>query len=279
MENNDSQTKEKITYESTPELLELAAAGKDITVRDDQTEFSIIRDAAIICRKKGTSFRLIDTGTFERAQLEWIIEAGADLYVSDKTGREYQELDFLHRTSYNSKRNIAMFLENIPEEKTDQKTYSSSEIFLLGESGIYFHVSNQRKKFPFDFLKELAFKCRQGGSWLVYYHHGLLDPDITSIAENAGWIHISDQNREDGDDLIFIKDLIRVAQSNGSNLIFHLEKGLPYVFLEEIIQAGAVVLFKIPPVEYKSSLKILEKKASRKVLDPRTYYLNTTLMP
>ena len=279
MVNNNSQVKEKKAAVNISGLLETAAAGKDIIVRDDQEEFTTINDAARICRKKGTSFRMIDTGIFDRAQLEWIIEAGADIYTSDKTGREFQELDFLSRTSLSVHNHIAMFLENIPEEEKKSEAYSLSEIFFLGESGIYFHVSNQMKNFPFDFLEELAFRCRQGESWLVFYHHGPLDPALTSIAEKGGWIHISDQNRENGNDILFIKDLINIARSNGSNVIMHLEKGLPSDLLEEIMQAGAFVLFKIPPIDYRSPLRQLEKLAKRKSLDPRTYYLHTTLTP
>lgn len=279
MVNNNSQEKEKISVENISDRLEAATAEKNIIVRDDQENFTVIRDAARICRKRGTSFRMIDTGIFDRAQLEWIIEAGADIYTSDKTGREFQELDFLSRTSLSVNNHMAMFLENIPEEEKKSGPYSPSEIFLLGESGIYFHVSNQMKKFPFDFLGELAFRCRRGGSWLVYYHHGPLDLAIISIAEKGGWIHISDQNRENENDILFIKELINTARSNDSNLILHLEKGLPIDFLEEIMQAGAVVLFKIAPTDYRSPLRKLEKLAKRKSLDPRTYYLHTTLIP
>jgi hypothetical protein len=62
-------------------------------------------------------------------------------------------------------------------------------------------------------------------------------------------------------------------------LILHLEKELPYVSLKEILEAGAVVLFKTPPIDYRSPLRKLEKMAKRKHLDPRTYYLHTAVMP
>jgi hypothetical protein len=279
MVNNNSRIKEKIAIDNISGLLEKAAAGKNIIVRDDQEEFTIIRDAARICRKKGKRFWMIDTGIFDLAQLEWIIEAGADIYTSNKTGREFQEMDFLSLTSRDVNNYIALLIENMPEEEKESNLYSSSELFLLGESGIYFHASNKTQKFPFDFLEELAFKCRQGKSWLVYYHYGSLDPSLISIAEKGGWIHISDQNQENGMDILFIKDLIKTARSNGSNLILHLEKKLPFNFIEEIIQAGAFVLFKTAPIDYKSPLRKLEKLAIRKTLNPRTYYLHTTLMP
>ena len=54
---------------------------------------------------------------------------------------------------------------------------------------------------------------------------------------------------------------------------------MSYILLEEIIKAGAVVLFKIAPIDYRSSLRKLEKMARDKSLDPRAYYLHTTLMP
>lgn len=279
MANQNSQVKEKTSTENRTELLERAAAGKDIIFRDDQEAFTIIRDAARICRRKQKSFRLIDTGVFDRAQIEWIIEAGADLYTSDKISREFQELNFLSRTSHKAKRHIAMFLENIPEEEKGEGNYLPSEIFSLGENGIYFHVTNQRKKFSFEFLEELAFRCRQGGSWLVYYHHGPFEPALTSIAENSGWIHISDQDIDKEKDITLISDIIQPARSNGSNLILHLEKGLPYILLKEILEAGACVLFKIPPIDYRSPLRKLENMAKRRHLDPRAYYLHTALMP
>ena len=279
MTNQNSQEKEKMSPEDRSELLETLSAGSDIILRDDQEEFTIIRDTARICRKKQKNFRMIDTGIFDRAHIEWIIEAGADLYTSDKIGREFLDLNFLNRTAQKAKRHVAFFLENIPEEKKEEGNYLPSEILLLGENGIFFHVSNQRKKFSFEFLEDLAHKCSRGRSWLVYYHHGPLEPSLTSIAENAGWIHISDQDIAKEQNILLISDIIQAARPNGSNLILHLEKGLPYIFLKEILEAGAVVLFKIPPIDYRSPLRKLEIMAKRRHLDHRTFYLHTELMP
>lgn len=279
MTNQNSHIKETTSAANGSKLLEKAQAGTDIVLRDDQEEFITIRDAARICRKKGKSFRMIDTGISDRAHLEWIIEAGADLYTSDKVGREFQELDFLSRTAHKAKRHIALFLENIPGEEKSENTYLPSEIFLLGENGIYFHVSNKEKKFPFDLLEELASRCRRGGSWLVYYHHGPLEPSLISLGEKGGWIHISENDLDKEQNVLLISDIIQAARSNGSNLILHLEKGLPFVSLKEILEAGAVVLFKTPPIDYRSPLRKLENMAKRQHLDPRTYYLYTAVMP
>ena len=279
MTNQNSQIKETISAANGSNLLEKAEAGIDIVLRDDQEEFITIRDAARICRKKGKSFRMIDTGISDRAHLEWIIEAGADLYTSDKVGREFQELDFLCRTARKAKRHVALFLENVPQEEKSENTYLPSELFLLGENGITIHVSNKKNKFPIDLLEELAFRCRQGGSWLVYYHHGSLDPCLISIGEKGSWIHISENDLDKDENALLIHDIIQAARSNGSNLILHLEKDLPYVLLKEILETGAVILFKIPPIDYRSPLRKLENMAKRQHLDPRVYYLYTAVMP
>jgi len=83
--------------EKTYELLSLADKGKNITVRDDQHDFSSLLDSVKLCRRRYSRFRLIDSGKLDFFQLEWLGQAGADIYSSDKARSDAFELEFVNR--------------------------------------------------------------------------------------------------------------------------------------------------------------------------------------
>ena len=61
-------------------LLYRAGGGRTAVVRDDQASFEDIRASARLARSQGGRFSLVDTGKNETAELEWLCEAGADLF-------------------------------------------------------------------------------------------------------------------------------------------------------------------------------------------------------
>ncbi|MEA2006113.1 MAG: hypothetical protein U9O50_07645, partial [Acidobacteriota bacterium] len=120
---------------------------------------------------------------------------------------------------------------------------------------------------------QLAESSRKGGSWLVYYHYGDLSSSLMLLKKSGAWVHISSQVLKDEENRTFISELIQSERSAGSNLILHVKEELDRSIVREIMQAGAFVIFPPSRIGYESPYKDLEKKAARRRLDFRAYYL------
>ena len=79
------------------ELLARAKKGQDLIVRDDQFEYNSILDAAKSCREQGHRLSLVDSGKLTAYELEWLGEAGADLYTSDRTRSDEREITLVNQ--------------------------------------------------------------------------------------------------------------------------------------------------------------------------------------
>lgn len=255
------------------EFLSLAAKEQDITVRDDQYGFYWLLDSAKLCQKKGR-FRLIDSGQLDRFQLKELAAAGADFYTSDKARQDAQELEFISKAYKKGRGLMAYFHYGALEKGEESDSLSFSDLMDMGRSGVYLYLSNREKERGFSKLNQLAYSCRKGRSWLVYYHHGSLEPSLMELGGNGSWIHVSDRSIQGTEEKeLLLLGVIKSARSAGANLVFYVEKGLDVFLLKKIIRAGAVVLFKFPLIDYRSPFKSLEKEARKKKLDFRAYYL------
>lgn len=257
-------------------LLSWAKEGENITIRDDQYDFPWIFDSVKLCRKRGFRFRLIDSGKFNCSQLEWLAEAGADLYTSDEARADAFELEFLNIACRRGQAFLAYFHYGPLELKGSEEAPNSlsfSELMNLGASGLFLHLTNRQLKHDFSRLNLLASACRKGGGWLVYYHHGPLEEQLEELGKSGAWIHLSDKSIQESEDLALVLPIIKAGRSAGVNLVLYLEKGLDFASLQDITRAGAFVLFNFSLSDYKSPFRILEKEAERKKLDFRAFYL------
>jgi len=268
----------KGSAEKAFELLCLAKAGRNITLRDDQHDFPVLLDSVKLCRQRGFRFRLIDSGKLDRYQLEWLGEAGADFYTSDEARADLFELELVNKACKRGRAFIA-YLHHPALELSKKDSFSFSELQQMGRYGIYLHLTNRENPRDISQINELAYACRQGGSWLVYYHHGLLEPSFSELGRNGAWIHASDQSLPEAENTALILDLINSLLASGAKLVIHLEKGLDLRLLRDVMAAGVFVLFKSSLFDYKSPFRILEKKAARRQLDFRAYYLYSTFLP
>jgi hypothetical protein len=259
-------------------LLTWAGKGTDITVRDDQYEFPWLLDSVKLCRKKGARFRLVDSGKLDRFQLEWLAGAGADLYTSDETRAETSELEHVNKACRKGGGFVAYFQHGPLESEEESSSIPFLDLKDMGRGGVYLYLSNREMKRDVSQLNELAYACRKGGSWLVYYLHGSLENSIEDLARNEPWIHVTDQIFQEPEDLSLVLDKITSAISAGAKLILHMEKGLGLSILRDVIKTQAVVLFKSSLFDKKSPLRALERKM-RKRLDFRAYYLYPTFLP
>lgn len=277
-ENSESEVESKASQD-VYDLLSSVKKGQDFTLRDDQFDFPFFLDAVKICRSKGLRMRLVDTGRFDRFQLEWLLDAGADLYTSDDIPRDLQELEGLQKSCQNGGSLLAFFQHKKLGSSDDNESSIVANLLGLARSGIYLHITNREMERDLSILRRLAEDCLASGSRLVYYHHGPLPPGLEELGRSGAWIHISDKSIQSEEDHLMLMDLVKSLRSSGANLVLYLERGMEYLALQDVIGAGAVVLFQTSQIDYRSPLKKLERAAAEKKLDFLAYYLHPTFLP
>jgi len=255
------------------ELLARAKKGQDLIVRDDQFEYNSILDAAKSCREQGHRLSLVDSGKLTAYELEWLGEAGADLYTSDRTRSDEREITLVNQACRKGGAVVAYLHRGAIEGPDKTDLISLSSLKELGRSGIYLYLSNKERQRQLFEMTELAFSARKGGSWLVYYHHGTLEAELESLAANGAWIHLADSSLASEENLFLFLDIVHAAIDAGTNCVLHLERGVAVGWLQDIFDAGALILFKIALADYRSPLKTLERKTNKRKLDFKNFYL------
>lgn len=266
-------------------LLDEAAAGKTLTVRDDQADFSWLLDAVRLCRKKGGRFRLVDSGAYETARMEWLAEAGADVYTSDDTGRTGEALQSIALAGRKSRSVTALFL-NGPEPGSENEVSggepaSSIPLQNLILSGLTLHLSTlgSRGLRDFDSLVRLALSHRTNGNHMVCYHPGALSEDLVRLADSGAWIHLTEKSLEELTDFILLRDVVKTSKKAGANCFFHFEKTVEASILRELRAAGAILFFQTPHSDFRSPVREFEDWAEDLNLDHRAYYLYPSFFP
>jgi hypothetical protein len=260
-------------------LLSRADQGLEITVRDDQNDFTVFLDAARTARKSGGRLRLIDTGKLSVYELEWLAEAGADLYTSDEARPNRSELGLLSKAGARGDALIAYFHHgNLTGGPAESPT---SAVFLAetGRDGVDIHLSNRERPRDLALLAEVAHSCRGGGGRLVYYHHGSFDSGLGELVQSGGWVHLSDLTSPMADEAALLADFSTEAAASGSGLVIHLEKGLAAETVRDLLKAGVFVIFKTPPADRRSPLRALEQQSRKRAPDRRAYYLYLDFLP
>jgi len=265
--------------ERTYDLLSRAQQGLVITTRDDQNDCTAVLDAARLARRSGGRLRLVDTGRFSAFELEWLAEAGADLYTSDEARPNRSELDLLAKACARGDAVIAYFHYGILSVDSEEIPTSLGFLAEAGQDGVDVHLSSRERARDLAGLAEVAHVCKGAGSRLVYYHHGSLDAGLGDLARSGGWVHVSDLNLSAADEGTLLTDIAAEAAASGSGLVIHLEKGLAVETVRDLLEAGAFVFFKTPPADWRSSFRSLERRARKRTLDRRAYYLYLDFLP
>lgn len=259
-------------------LLDRLGEGREMTARDDQFSFAELLDAARTCRRRGRRFRLIDTGRLSLFELEWLGEAGADIYTSDEARGKVEELDFLAKACSRGKAMVVFFHHGRTEEKAGVGV-PLPFLDALAHRGVYIHLSNRERERDLKALARLASACRRGSVWLVYYHHGPVDERLGSLIREGAWIHLSDKSLSSPESIILLTDMIKENSGRKVKVVVHIEDGLVLQAILDLERTGAFLFFKTPPSDYKSALYSIEKRATGRRLDFRAYYLYTTFLP
>jgi hypothetical protein len=251
---------------------------QDIVIRDDQLDFAGLLDLVRERRKNRGRLKLVDSGAFDPFQMEWLGEAGADIYTSDLARRNVDEFVLIGRAAKRGDAVAAYFHHGVLDPGEKEKTVPFSGLLEMGRSGIDLHLSNKHQPREWAKLEELTDACEKGGAWLVFYHHGQLEAELERLGRQGAWIHLSDESLRSEQDVTALADCIAGARARGANLVFHLEHEIRLAWLEDIFAAGAFVLFKIPPTDYRSPMRPFEAASKKRRPDPRTAYIDATFL-
>jgi hypothetical protein len=260
------------------DLLERASTSAEVTVRDDQVEFSWLLDAVHTCRKHGGRFRLVDSGTSDPVSLSWLAEAGADIYTSDEARPAPRDVIPVRLSARKSGAHTFYYIGADTAENSGPAPFLA-DFAELGLTGVDLHLSNREKLREPALLVDLSRSCSSGRGRLVYYHYGRLAEFLEDVALAGGWTHWTSGDVSPDKDAFLLKDILRACRKTGAGLILHAHPGWPPSLLSEAFEAGAFLLFHGQASERASSLRRLENEAARRRPDVRAFYLHRDFLP
>jgi hypothetical protein len=255
--------------------LDPTSTERTVTLRDDRLDFPGLLDAASSCRRRDARLRIVDQGRLSVSELEWLGEAGAGIYSSDRARRDAAEFVLIRKATQRGGAAAAVFHHGAWTADAAASGLPYETLRELGRSGLDLHVSDKvhaRDAVP---LAELAYDCRRGGAVFVLYHHGPLSAGHEELAGEGIWIHLSSNELTTDEDVRLLGDCARSARRAGSNVVLHIECTLNAEWMSDIVSAGTAVLFKTPPSDYRSPLRPFEDAARGRRLDSRAFYLFT----
>lgn len=255
-------------------LIDRIEQSAEVVVRDDQYDFFWLEEAARRSCREGKRFSLIDTGVFPQEKVEWLAEAGADIYSSDNAQRDFTQLAFIAQAAKRGRRILAYFYRGALI--SDDSEAAIQNLCNLGARGAFIHLAN-RKKEELALLTNLGVECHRGGSWLVYYHQGPLEEELASLADTGAWLHLSSQQIKE-EDTRFLLELVKLSQSHGGNVVLYVENELSVIFLRDMIKAKAFLIFPQQLYDYRSPYRPFQDLARQMKLDFRAYYLYPRLL-
>jgi hypothetical protein len=217
--------------------------------------------------------------------MEWLAEAGADVYTSDEAGRADDALQSIALAARKS-RSVTAFFLNGPETGVESEATGGEPAFFIPLqnlilSGLTFHLSSRTNQGARDFkaLAKLALSHRTIGNHMVCYHPGTLNEDLIRLADSGAWIHLTEKCLEELEDLILLRDLVETSKKAGANSFFHFKKTVEAPILKELRAAGAVLIFQTPHSDFRSPSREFEDWAMNLKLDHRAYYLYPAFFP
>jgi len=247
-------------------------------LRDDEADFAALRDAALACRRAGVRLRLVDTGKLAASELEWIAQAGADLYTSDLARTSLAEIVFLSLASRKGGAATSYFHHGAFEPGRPEAALDAEAVREMAASGIFVALSDRARPRESDKLLSVAASARRGKSPLVYYHHRPLVPWLEDLGREGAWIHVVAPGKDEAADLQLLRRTAAAAAAAGQGLILHVERTLDAFAVEDLLDAGAFGVFERPPADFKSLVRPLENRAARRRPGARAGYLYREFM-
>jgi hypothetical protein len=255
--------------------LDPTSPDRTLTLRDDRLEFPGLLDTAAACRREGARLRLVDQGRLTVSELEWLGEAGASIYSSDKARVDGAELVLIRKAARRGDAVTAYFQDGPFADPAAPGGLAYETLRELGRSGLDLHVSDKVHPRDAARLGELAYDCGRGGAAFVLYHHGPIEGGLAELAGQGVWIHASSRDAAIPEGVPAMADCSRAARRARTGFVLHVENPIDPQALADLSAAGAVLLFKTPPSDYRSPLRPFEEAAAAVRIDPRAFYLFT----
>jgi hypothetical protein len=263
----------------TYELLDRVRTRQDLVIRDDQFEDEALLEAARYARRRRIGLSFLDTGRLDLAGLESLARTGARILTSDEARPRGDELAVLGAACRDAGTHVSLFWNGPLPAFDGPAGLSRQELEDLLARGMDLHVSDRTHARDADVLSELAGAAKKGKAYLVIYHVGPLVAELGGPAGERAWVHFSDRDQEDGRWAEHAVAIARAAAAAGSRAAVHVERGLALERLEELWDAGAALVFTTPPSDDRSLLRPVERKAAKRKLPARAFYLSTAFLP
>lgn len=263
----------------TYELMDRVRTRQDLVIRDDQFDHEALRDAVGYARRRRIRLSLVDTGRFALAEIEDLARGGARVLTSDEARPRAGEWESLVEACRDGGTHLAVFWNGpLPASGKDGEIPAQALEDLLGR-GLDLHLADRRHARDPEALAGLAAAARKGRGYLVFYRVGPPVAELGAPAGRRAWVHFSDREAAEEGWAGPALEIARAAAAAGSRAVVHVERGLPLELLEELWEAGAALVFLTPPSDDRSLLRPIERKAARRKLAPRAFYLSTAFLP
>lgn len=257
---------------------EFIPAEGDLVLRDDQADVDAIVDEARKRRARGARLQLIDSGRASVLDLERLCRAGADVFSSDRAGRVLADWIILLNAAEKGGGAIACFHHGPLASEPPAGGMPLADLLEAARLGLRLYLSDKTGARPADVVIALAEAARDGRRRLGYYHHGPEERWLLDLARRGAWIHVPAEFREAGAPSPLLLDIAAAAAGAGAGLVIHVERAVSERALEDLQEAGAYLLFRTPPSDYRSPLRPLEEKAAGRVPAPEASYLYSEFM-
>jgi hypothetical protein len=250
------------------------AEKRDVIFRDDRTDVPNLLDVVKDRAAEGGRVIFVDTGKLGLSQLEWLGDGGVLIYTSDSASRDAGEFILMAKAARKAGRSVAYFHHGPFDAGDRPKAISFADLLEMARSGIHTYVSDGRVGRDPAALEELAFAAREGRARFVFYRHRSLDPGLEGLFGQGTWMHLSGAALATEADLLFLRDGLRKAGEADGGILLHVEHVPRLDWLTELFDAGAFLLFRTPPSDYRDPVRALERRAKGRIPDPTTYYLH-----
>jgi hypothetical protein len=263
----------------TYELMDRVRMRQDLVIRDDQFDYEALLDAVRYADRRRIRLSLLDTGRFGLTEVEALARGGARILTSDDVRPRADEWAVLLEAGHRGGTHLCV-LWNGPlpaAEAASGPTLQALEDLLA--RGLDFHISDRTHPRDAGNLAGLAAAAKKGRAYFVLTHVGPLVADLAVPAAHRAWVHFSDAAIVDEPGAVLAVEVARAAARGGSRAVVHVERGLPLDLLEGLWAAGAALVFLTPPSDARSLLRPIERKALRRKLPARAFYLSTAFLP
>jgi hypothetical protein len=263
----------------TYELMDRVRTRRDLVIRDDQFELEALLDAVRYARRRRIRLSLLDTGRFELGDVEALARGGARILTSDDVRPRADEWEILVEAGRKGGTRLCVFWNGPLPAAAAASGLTLQALANLLERGLDFHVTDRTHPRDPVSLAGLAAAARKGKAYFVLYHVGPLAADLAAPAGQRAWVHFSDASITAEPEAFLAVEIARAAGRAGSRAVVHVERGLPLELLEGLWAAGAALVFLTPPSDDRSLLRPIERKALRRKLPARAFYLSTAFLP